>query len=281
MRDWFAPLRARIETEHAKRYCVDKLSATLPMFTLQVLERRPAGDRPVFDLAVEDARAFVAGTIAVHNCIGNSGPLPEEVAEAVREHDLVVAAVLSGNRNFEGRIHPLVRASYLASPPLVVAYALAGTVDIDLTTQPLGTDRDGKPVFLRDLWPTSEEVRAVLASALKPELFAQSYGTVFEGDERWRALPVPEGGQYAWDAIVDLHPGAAVLRRPDARAGAAPRHPRRAGAGDARRLGHHRPHLAGRLDPEGQPRGPLPRSTTASSRRTSTATARGAEITRS
>jgi aconitate hydratase len=132
-------------------------------------------------------------------CIGNSGPLPDEVAGAIRDNDLVVAAVLSGNRNFEGRIHPLVRASYLASPPLVVAYALAGTVDIDLTSEPLGTDRNGKPVFLRDIWPSSAEVRDVLAAALTPALFTESYRTVFAGGEEWRALPVPEGNQYAWD----------------------------------------------------------------------------------
>ena len=113
----------------------------------------------VYDLAVDDLHAFIAGTVAVHNCIGNSGPLPEPVAEVVRDEDLVVAAVLSGNRNFEGRIHPQVRASYLASPPLVVAYALAGKVDIDLTTEPLGVDTDGQPVYLRDLWPTQEEVQ--------------------------------------------------------------------------------------------------------------------------
>ena len=116
---------------------------TLPTFALQVIERRPAGKRAVFDLAVDDVHAFVAGTVAVHNCIGNSGPLPEPVAEAVQRDNLVVVAVLSGNRNFEGRIHPQVRASYLASPPLVVAYALAGSVDIDLTQDPIGEDPNG------------------------------------------------------------------------------------------------------------------------------------------
>ncbi|HEY2387560.1 MAG TPA: aconitate hydratase AcnA [Candidatus Binatia bacterium] len=131
-------------------------------------------------------------------CIGNSGPLPEPIANAIRGNDLVVAAVLSGNRNFEGRIHPLVRASYLASPPLVVAYALAGTVDIDLDVDPLGTDSDGKPVFLRDIWPSRAEVQATLEQNVKPDLFHASYGKVFEGDDTWRALPVPEGALYAW-----------------------------------------------------------------------------------
>ncbi len=132
-------------------------------------------------------------------CIGNSGPLPTPVADAVRENDLVVAAVLSGNRNFEGRIHPLVRASFLASPPLVVAYALAGTVDIDLTNDPIGHDPNGQAVYLRDIWPTSNEVRAALETAVTPEVFRQTYASVFQGDEVWRDLPVPEGSLYAWD----------------------------------------------------------------------------------
>ena len=131
-------------------------------------------------------------------CIGNSGPLDDAVAAAVEANDLVVAAVLSGNRNFEGRIHPLARASYLASPPLVVAFALAGRVDIDLTTEPLGTGSDGRPVFLADVWPAPEEIRSVIADSIDPELFRATYATVFEGDERWRALPIPSGDRYAW-----------------------------------------------------------------------------------
>src|SRR5438128_8073335 len=156
--EWFAPLRSRADGETSKRYCVEKEARTLPTLALQVVERRPAGRRAVFDLAVNDLHAFVAGTVAVHNCIGNSGPLPESVAEAVQENDLVVAAVLSGNRNFEGRIHPQVRASFLASPPLVVAYALAGTVDIDLTTEPGVTAVNGTAVFLNDTCTTQAEV---------------------------------------------------------------------------------------------------------------------------
>ncbi len=132
-------------------------------------------------------------------CIGNSGPLDAPVARAIESDELVVAAVLSGNRNFEGRIHPLVRASYLASPPLVVAFALAGRVDVDLTTEPLGTDADGKPVMLADIWPTPAEVREVIGRAIDPELFRATYASVFEGDERWRALPIPSGDRYAWD----------------------------------------------------------------------------------
>ena len=132
-------------------------------------------------------------------CIGNSGPLDTAVAEAIEHNDLVVAAVLSGNRNFEGRIHPLARASYLASPPLVVAFALAGRVDIDLSSEPVGVDPDGAPVFLADIWPAPDEIRSVIADSIDPELFRSTYAVVFEGDERWRALPIPEGDRYAWD----------------------------------------------------------------------------------
>ena len=133
-------------------------------------------------------------------CIGNSGPLPENIHKCIEEHGLVVASVLSGNRNFEARIHPLVRANYLASPMLVVAYALAGRVDIDLYNEPLGRSRDGKPVFLSDIWPTQQEVRETVASSLKPEMYKERYGEVFEGDEHWQALPLPEEGSlYGWD----------------------------------------------------------------------------------
>jgi aconitate hydratase len=141
-------------------------------------------------------------------CIGNSGPLPEAVAAAVRERNLVVAAVLSGNRNFEGRIQQDVRANYLASPPLVVAYAIAGRLTIDLTTEPLGRDREGREVYLRDIWPTSEEIQAVMARAVGADLFRAQYASVFEGDARWRALPVPTGERYAWD------PASTYIRRP-------------------------------------------------------------------
>jgi aconitate hydratase len=132
-------------------------------------------------------------------CIGNSGPLPPPISRAVEEHGLALVSVLSGNRNFEGRINPDVRMSYLASPPLVVAYALAGTMDIDLTREPLGIDADGEPAYLSELWPSPSEVNAVVESALESEMFRTAYGSVFEGDERWRALPVPPGGAYEWD----------------------------------------------------------------------------------
>jgi len=131
-------------------------------------------------------------------CIGNSGPLPDPVANAVQKGDLVAAAVLSGNRNFEGRINPLVKANYLASPPLVVAYALAGTVDIDLVNEPLGEGTDG-PVYLRDIWPTSEEVAQVVNEMVRPEMFRNRYDNVFESNERWNAIPVSGGDLYEWD----------------------------------------------------------------------------------
>ncbi|MBN2388798.1 MAG: aconitate hydratase AcnA, partial [Anaerolineales bacterium] len=132
-------------------------------------------------------------------CIGNSGPLPSEVARAVSGADLVAAAVISGNRNFEGRVHPLVKANYLASPPLVVAYALAGTVDIDLVHDPLGTGTDGQPVYLKDIWPTSTEVAEAVAASLRTSMFAERYADVFKGSETWQEVEVNGGDEYAWD----------------------------------------------------------------------------------
>jgi len=132
-------------------------------------------------------------------CIGNSGPLPAPIEAALADGQHVVAAVLSGNRNFEGRIHARVRANYLMSPPLVVAYALAGRMDIDLTSEPLGQDKDGKPVFLHDIWPTPHDVARTVEESVRSEMYRSSYDAVFEGDETWRALPVPEGRTFAWD----------------------------------------------------------------------------------
>ncbi|HEY0305564.1 MAG TPA: aconitate hydratase AcnA [Longimicrobiales bacterium] len=133
-------------------------------------------------------------------CIGNSGPLPEEISEAVDKGGLVVASVLSGNRNFEGRINPDVRANYLASPPLVVAYALAGRVDLDLYNEPIGQDQKGRSVFLRDIWPTLDEIQKVIDKAVRPEMFRAQYAHVFEGDDLWRNLPTPTGDIFAWEA---------------------------------------------------------------------------------
>jgi aconitate hydratase len=133
-------------------------------------------------------------------CIGNSGPLPQEIADAITAGDLVVASVLSGNRNFEARIHPLVRANYLASPPLVVAYALAGTVDTDLTREPLGSDSDGRPVYLRDIWPGEQEINDAVTQFVTPEMFKERYADVFTGDDQWRSLQIPESQVYEWRA---------------------------------------------------------------------------------
>ena len=132
-------------------------------------------------------------------CIGNSGPLPEPIAAGIQEGDLVACAVLSGNRNFEGRIHAQVRANYLASPPLVVAYALAGRMDMDLYSEPLGNDPTGSPVYLKDIWPTPEEIREEIRKSVKSDMFKKEYGQVFDGDERWKKMPTPEGELFAWD----------------------------------------------------------------------------------
>jgi aconitate hydratase len=132
-------------------------------------------------------------------CIGNSGPLPEAVANGIQEGDLVAAAVLSGNRNFEGRIHANVRANYLASPPLVVAYALAGSMDVDLYNDPLGSDSQGKPVYLKDIWPSPQEVNETMRKSVRQEMFKKEYSQATEGDERWKKMPVPRGELFNWD----------------------------------------------------------------------------------
>ncbi len=141
-------------------------------------------------------------------CIGNSGPLIPEVSAAVNEADLAVVSVLSGNRNFEGRINPDIKMNYLASPPLVVAYALAGSMDVDLFTDPLGTDQDGNDVFLKDVWPSPAEIEEVIAGSISAETFAAEYADVFAGDERWRSLPTPTGKTFEWD------PDSTYVRKP-------------------------------------------------------------------
>ncbi|OEV04505.1 aconitate hydratase AcnA [Streptomyces oceani] len=141
-------------------------------------------------------------------CIGNSGPLPEEISQAVNDHDLAVTSVLSGNRNFEGRINPDVKMNYLASPPLVVAYALAGSMKVDITTEALGTDQSGNPVYLRDIWPSEQEVEEVVAGAIGQEMFTESYSDVFSGDAQWQALAVPTGNTFEWD------PESTYVRKP-------------------------------------------------------------------
>jgi aconitase A len=197
-RGWFAAAEPDA-VEDPRRYCAAKEVTSLPTFTLTVTDRRPAGTIPVFDLAVDRLRAFTAATVCVHNCIGNSGPLKPEISAAVKAGDLTACSVLSGNRNFEGRVHPEVRMNFLASPPLVVAYALAGTLDIDLTREPLGTDRDGKPVHLAEIWPSDHEVQEALLKSIDSQMFRHSYASVFSGDENWKSIQIPAGKRYTWD----------------------------------------------------------------------------------
>ncbi len=191
-------------------------------------------------------------------CIGNSGPLPAEVSKAISDGKLVAAAVLSGNRNFEGRVNPDVKANYLASPPLVVAYALAGTTDIDLATEPIGTAVDGAAVRLADIWPSQKEV-AELEAAIGAEMFQASYGNVFDGNPDWNAIPVAGGDLFAFreDSTYIQEPPffQGLTKAPAAahrhRGGARPRRPRR--------LRDHRPHLPRRRHRPRLPRRPLPR----------------------
>jgi len=147
---------------------------------------------------LEQLGFYIAG-YGCATCIGNSGPLPEEVSQAIADHDLTVAAVLSGNRNFEGRVHAQVKANYLASPPLVVAYALAGTVNIDLTKDPIGYDQNNQPVYLKDIWPTNEEIQQTIASVLSPDMFRKKYANVFTQNEQWNKIDAPTGEIYEWD----------------------------------------------------------------------------------
>jgi aconitate hydratase len=157
--------------------------------------------------ALEALRFHLVG-YGCTTCIGNSGPLPQPVSEAIEHGSLVAVSVLSGNRNFEGRVNPDVRANYLASPPLVVAYALAGRIDLDLTTEALGVGRDGSPVYLKDIWPTQAEIRGAVETAVKSEMFQRQYADVFAGDARWNGLEVPEGDTYDWQ------PDSTYVRQP-------------------------------------------------------------------
>ncbi|MBI2648791.1 MAG: hypothetical protein HYW93_03945, partial [Thaumarchaeota archaeon] len=200
VREWFAPLRSRAETGRVKRYCVDKEEITLPTFSLQVVDRRPAGERLVYDLTVNDLHAFIAGTVAVHNCIGNSGPLAPEIEREIKEQDSYVVAVLSGNRNFDGRIHPLAKGSFLTSPMLVVAYAFAGRIDFDFYSQPLGKSPDGRDVYLKDIWPSLKEIKQTVEKSLSPNLYTKRYADALVGDEKWNSLPAASGETYRWDS---------------------------------------------------------------------------------
>jgi aconitate hydratase len=151
-------------------------------------------------LADLEALGFYTVGYGCTSCIGNSGPLKPEISEAVKAGDVVACSVLSGNRNFEGRVHPEIKMNFLASPPLVVAYALAGSLDVDITTEPLGTGKDGKPVHLKDIWPSAAEVAQTIGASVDSAMFTKGYADVFRGDERWRGIKTPEGKIYAWDA---------------------------------------------------------------------------------
>ncbi len=193
-------------------------------------------------------------------CIGNSGPLPDPISNAIQEHGLVVASILSGNRNFEARIHPQVRANYLASPILVVAFALAGRIDLDVYNEPLAHDPDGQPVFLADLWPSPQEIKETIAASLKPEMFEDRYGSVFDGGRPVAGSPAPGGEQpLRVGRRVHLHPGPSLLPR-DGPGRAAPLgHPRGAGPRPPRRHGHDGPHLSRRCHPQEGARRPVSR----------------------
>ncbi|HJR70946.1 MAG TPA: aconitase family protein, partial [Gammaproteobacteria bacterium] len=184
--------------EEPKSYCLEKETLEAPTFALTVVDRREAGVHPVYDIAVDDLNTFVAGTVLVSNCIGNAGPLPNEVATALQNSDVVACSVLSGNRNFEGRIHPQVKMNFLASPPLVVAYAIAGNMKIDITKEPLGTGQDGKPVYLKDIWPSSKEISDLIAKHVTSTQFKKSYASVFDGDTNWQSVATPTGETFTW-----------------------------------------------------------------------------------
>ena len=175
-----------------------------------------------------DALGFNLVGYGCTTCIGNSGPLPEAISEAINANDLVACSVLSGNRNFEGRVNPDVRANYLASPPLVVAYALAGSLKVDITREPLGMGQDGKPVYLKDIWPTSAEISALIRQVISREMFRARYGDVFKGDEQLAEDPGRGRPHLPLVGRFDLCAEPALLRRHEADAGAADRHRRRA-----------------------------------------------------
>jgi aconitase A len=206
VRDWFSSQAS--EAAQAKRYSVEKEATSLPTISLKVMYRRPAGKRAVYDLTVDGIHAFVAGTVAVHNCIGNSGPLAPEIEKQIKERDIYSVAVLSGNRNFDGRIHPLVKGSFLMSPLLVVSYAIAGRIDFDFEKTPLGAGNDGRLIYLRDLWPSMKEVKKTVEASLDSGLYARRYADAMKGDERWEKLTSSQDEVYHWDG------GSTYIRNP-------------------------------------------------------------------
>ena len=205
-----------------------------------------------------DALGFDLVGYGCTTCIGNSGPLPEAISKAIADNDLVAVSVLSGNRNFEGRVSPDCRANYLASPPLVVAYALKGTVRSDMIKEPLGTASNGEPVFLKDIWPSNEEIRTLIDAHVHSEMFRRRYADVYQGDERWRAIEVTGGDTYGWPALSTYIQKPAVFRRNEDGADAAVGHRAGEAARNLRRFDHDRSHFTRRRDQAGQPSRPLP-----------------------
>ncbi len=199
VRGWFGRPRSMADGARSKQYCLEKEATTLPTLSLGVVSRRPVGQRFVYDLAVDELHAFIAGTVAVHNCIGNSGPLAAEVEQEIKAKNLYSVAVLSGNRNFDGRIHPLVKGSFLMSPMLVVAYGLAGRIDFDFD-QPLGIGTGGQPVRLKELWPSMVEIREATEASLSPDLYSNRYADAMKGDEKWESLATFESDVYHWES---------------------------------------------------------------------------------
>ena len=213
-------------------------------------------------------------------CIGNSGPLPPEISKAINDNDLVAAAVLSGNRNFEGRVNADVRANYLASPPLVVAYAIAGSMQIDIAKAPLGTDQKGRKVYLRDIWPSSREIDAFVRKNITKQMFTRKYGDVFKGDAQLAQDRGARRADLSVGSQVDLCAKSAVLRRHAAQRRGAERHNRRARARAVPRFNHHRPHLAGGIDQGRFARRQVSDRPQGQARSTSISTAPAAAITR-
>ena len=194
-----------------------------------------------------DAIGFNLVGYGCTTCIGNSGPLQPEISKAISEGDHVATAVLSGNRNFEGRISPDVRANYLASPPLVVAYALAGDMNIDLSSEPIGQDKDGKDVYLKDIWPSNQEIAELVEEVVTREAFLTKYADVFKGDEKWQGVETTDSLTYDWPASSTYVQNPPYFEGMGPRARDDQQHRRRQGYGDPRRHDHDRPHLSSRL----------------------------------
>ncbi|MCL4365133.1 MAG: aconitase family protein [Candidatus Marsarchaeota archaeon] len=198
--EWFTTPTGSEGVTSSPGYCIDKESTVLPTLPLLVVDRHQVGQREVFDLSVDGLHTFIAGTVGVHNCIGNSGPLIDKQSDAINSNGIAVASVLSGNRNYEARIHRDVRANYLMSPMLLIAYGIAGTVLKDLTSEPLAKNDRGEEVYLKDIWPTSNEIYEAVKKTVSTDLFEREYGSGISGvNPYWNSLDIPKGVEYAWN----------------------------------------------------------------------------------